>query len=100
MANQDVAAALGIDADKVGRWRTRYAREGRRAIENERPRGANHGGKDSPAQVALRAKVIGATGQNDTGGRQALIVPVGGAPPGHHAQLRQPGVARTASSRT
>ena len=40
MANKDIAAELGIDANKVGRWRTRYAKEGPPAIEKERPRGA------------------------------------------------------------
>ena len=63
MANKEIAAALGIDANKVGRWRTRYAKEGPRAIEKERPRGTNHGGKDSRAQAALRARVLEATTQ-------------------------------------
>ena len=63
MANKEIAAALGIDANKVGRWRTRYAQEGPSAIEKERPRGANHGGKDSRAQAALRARVLEATTQ-------------------------------------
>ena len=63
MANKDIAVELGIDANKVGRWRTRYAKEGPPAIEKERPRGANHGGKDTRAQAALRARVIEATTQ-------------------------------------
>ena len=63
MANKDIAVELGIDANKVGRWRTRYAKEGPLAIEKERPRGANHGGKDTRAQAALRARVIEATTQ-------------------------------------
>ncbi|MCY4378061.1 MAG: IS630 family transposase [Spirochaetaceae bacterium] len=63
MTNKEIAADLGIDANKVGRWRTRYAQEGPQAIAKERPRGANHGGKDSGAQAALRARVIEATTQ-------------------------------------
>ena len=63
MANKDIAVELSIDANKVGRWRTRYAKEGPSAIEKERPRGANHGGKDTRAQAALRARVIEATTQ-------------------------------------
>ena len=63
MANNAIAAALGIDANKVGRWRTRCAQEGPSAIERERPRGANHSGKDSRAQAALRTRVIEATTQ-------------------------------------
>ena len=62
-ANKEIAAELGIDANKVGRWRTRYANGGLPAIEKERPRGGNHGGKDSRAQAALRTRVIEATTQ-------------------------------------
>ena len=47
MTNKAIASELGIDANKVGRWRARVAAEGVSAIEKERPRGANHGGKDS-----------------------------------------------------
>ena len=63
MTNKAISAGLGIDANKVGRWRTRYAKEGSPAIEKERPRGANHGGKDTRAQAALRTRVIEATTQ-------------------------------------
>ena len=63
LTNKEIAVELGIDANKVGRWRTRYAKEGPPAIEKERPRGANHGGKDTRAQAALRARVIEATTQ-------------------------------------
>ncbi len=63
MTNQAIAAELGIDTNKVGRWRRRVVDEGVSAIEKERPRGANHGGKNSQAQGALRSKVIEATTQ-------------------------------------
>ena len=63
MTNKAIALELGIDANKVGRWRARVAAEGVSAIEKERPRGANHGGKDSRAQAELRSKVIETTTQ-------------------------------------
>ena len=61
MTNKAIAAELGIDANKVGRWRTRVADEGVASIERERPRGANHGGKDSGEQAELRRRVVEAT---------------------------------------
>lgn len=64
MTNKAIAAALGTDANKVGRWRTRVAKEGMACIGKERPRGANHGGKDSGRQTALRSRVIKATTQS------------------------------------
>ena len=63
MTNKAIAAELGTDANKVGRWRSRVAREGLSGIEKERPRGANHGGKDSNAQAELRSKILEATTQ-------------------------------------
>ena len=63
MTNKAIAAQLGVDANKVGRWRTRVAKEGMSSIEKERPRGANHGGKNSKKQAQLRSKVIEATTQ-------------------------------------
>ena len=63
MTNKAIAAQLGVDANKVGRWRSRVANEGVSSIEKERPRGGNHGGKDSNKQAELRSKVIEATTQ-------------------------------------
>ena len=63
MTNKAIAAELGVDANKVGRWRCRVAKEGVGSIEKERPRGANHGGKNSNEQAELRSKVIEATTQ-------------------------------------
>ena len=58
MTNKAIAAELGTDANKVGRWRSRVAKEGMSSIEKERPRGANHGGKNSDKQAELRSKVL------------------------------------------
>ena len=63
MTNKAIAAELGTDTNKVGRWRSRVAREGMWSIAKERPRGGNHGGKDSDKQAELRSKVLEATTQ-------------------------------------
>ena len=65
MTNKAIAAQLGVDANKVGRWRSRVAKEGMSSIEKERPRGANHGGKNSKKQAELRSRVIEATPHSD-----------------------------------
>mgnify|MGYP006436485983 CR=1 FL=1 len=56
--NYEIAERMGIDVNKVGRWRNRYAREGYPGIEKDRPRGANHGGKDETEQATLRSLII------------------------------------------
>ena len=63
LMNKEIASELGLAVSKVGRWRARVAAEGVSSIEKERPRGANHGGKNSAAQAVLRSKVIEATTQ-------------------------------------
>ena len=63
LRNREIALKLGMDANKVGRWRRRVAEEGVASIGKERPRGGNHGGRDSRAQAALRSRVIEATTQ-------------------------------------
>lgn len=65
LTNKEIAAELGIDTNKVSRWRRRYAFEGLGGIEKERPRGGNHGGKDSRAQAELRRRVIEWTTQRE-----------------------------------
>ena len=65
MTNKAIAAQLGVDANKVGRWRSRAAEEGMSSIAKERPRGANHGGKNSNQQAELRSKVLEATTPKD-----------------------------------
>ena len=44
--NYKIAQKLGIDVNKVGRWRNRFVANGFAGIEKDRPRGANHGGKN------------------------------------------------------
>ena len=61
--NRAIAEELRTHTDKVGRWRRRYADEGLKGIEKERPRGGNHGGKCPKAQAALRAEIIRRTTQ-------------------------------------
>lgn len=63
LTNKEIASRLGIYPNKVGRWRARVSAEGVSAIGRERPRGGNHGGKDSAAQAALRSRVLEATTQ-------------------------------------
>jgi transposase len=58
LPNYKIAEHIGIDVNKVGRWRNRYAREGFPGIEKDRPRGANHGGKDEGEQAKLRSLII------------------------------------------
>ncbi len=65
MANKAIAAKLGTDQNKVGRWRRRFADEGLDGIAKERPRGGNRGGKHSVAQAALRREVIRLTTQTE-----------------------------------
>ena len=76
--NKAIAAELGVDENKVGRWRSRVAREGTGAIEKERPRGANQGGKDTEEQARLRSRVIEATTQTTPGGATHWSCPGGG----------------------
>ena len=67
VSHLDTDHVNGIDrllaSVKVGRWRARVAKEGMSSIEKERPRGANHGGKNTKKQAQLRSKVIEATTQ-------------------------------------
>lgn len=61
--NYKIAEELGIDVNKVGRWRNRFAERRLQGIEKDLPRGANHGGKDSEEQAKLRSKIIKMTTQ-------------------------------------
>ena len=56
--NYKIVQELGIDVNKVGRWRNRFVENGFAGIEKDRPRGANHGDKNSEEQTKLRSKVI------------------------------------------
>ena len=43
MTNKEIAADTGLEVNKVGRWRRRYADEGLAGIAKERPRGRQPG---------------------------------------------------------
>ena len=57
------AQRLKVTPDKVGKWRNRFAEGGIKAISKDRPRGTNHGGKDSVEQARLRRRIIEKTTQ-------------------------------------
>ena len=61
--NYKIAQELGIDVNKVGRWRNRFVENGFPGIEKDLPRGANHGGKNSKEQAKLRSTIIRMTTQ-------------------------------------
>ncbi len=63
MENKAIAKKLEIPPNKVGKWRNRYLEGGIESISKDKPRGANHGGKDSQAQARLREKIIKKTTQ-------------------------------------
>jgi transposase len=56
--NYKIAEELGIDVNKVGRWRNRFAEDRFAGIEKDKPRGAHHGGKNSAEQARLRSQII------------------------------------------
>jgi len=56
--NGEISERMSISSLKVGRWRNRFAENGFAGIEKDRPRGGNHGGKNSQAQARLRKKII------------------------------------------
>lgn len=53
-----IAQELGVSKDTVGRWRKRYVEHGMAGITVDRPRAANHGGKNSKEQERLRTLII------------------------------------------
>ncbi len=61
LENKVIAQALNIPPNKVGKWRNRFAEGGIKSISKEKPRGANHGGKDSLKQARLRQRIIAKT---------------------------------------
>ena len=46
-----IVEELGIDVNKVGRWRNHFTEDRFAGIEKDRPRGDNHGGKDPGEQA-------------------------------------------------
>jgi transposase len=63
LTNKEIAARLDTDENKVGRWRNRYIDDGLDGLIKEKPRGGNHGGKDTSEQAALHQKIIDTTTQ-------------------------------------
>ncbi len=58
LENKVIAQRLNIPPNKVGKWRNRFAEGGMESISKDKPRGANHGGKDSLKQARLRKRII------------------------------------------
>ncbi|MBA1446006.1 MAG: IS630 family transposase [Gammaproteobacteria bacterium] len=63
LENRVIAQRLNIPPNKVGIWRNRFAEGGIESINKDKPRGANHGGKDTLKQARLRKKIIEKTTQ-------------------------------------
>jgi len=61
--NQTIAKKLKVPEKKVSRWRNRFAEGGINLISKDKPRGYNHGGKDTLKQAKLRKKIIEKTTQ-------------------------------------
>ena len=61
--NKEISAELGLSQPTVSLWRNRFAEERIEGIEKERPRGGNHGGRNSEEQQMLRTRIIEATTQ-------------------------------------
>jgi transposase len=59
MANNTIAQQLGVNRLLVGKWRTRFARQGLAGIEKDAPRG----GRPPAAREAMAAKIIDWTTQ-------------------------------------
>jgi len=63
LENKVIAQRLNVPPNKVGKWRNRFAEGGIKSISKDKPRGANHGGKDTVLQARLRKKIIEKTTQ-------------------------------------
>ncbi|MFQ5641803.1 MAG: IS630 family transposase [bacterium] len=63
LKNKEIAQKLNISPNKVGLWRNRFAEGGLKLISKDKPRGANHGGKDTLKQAELRKRIIEKTTQ-------------------------------------
>lgn len=61
--NKAIARKIKIPQNKVGKWRNRFAEGSIASISKDKPRGANHGGKDRLKQARLRQKIIAKTTQ-------------------------------------
>ena len=63
LENKVIAHMLNMPPNKVGKWRNRFAEGGMESISKDKPRGANHGGKDTLKQARLRQRIIKKTTQ-------------------------------------
>ena len=63
LENRVIAERLNLTPNTVGTWRNRFAEEGTKVLEKEKPRGGNHGGKKSTSQRRLRQEIIRKTTQ-------------------------------------
>lgn len=61
--NKTIAQKLNILPNKVGKWRNRFVEGGLESISKDKPRGANHGGKNTLKQAKLRNRIIKKTTQ-------------------------------------
>ncbi len=61
--NKEISAELRLSQPTVSLWRNRFAEERIEGIEKERPRGGNHGGKNTEEQQELSTRIIEATTQ-------------------------------------
>ena len=58
MPNYSIAEQLNTTTETVRLWRNRFKAEGESCLVKERPRGGNHGGKDSQEQERLRHLIV------------------------------------------
>ena len=63
LENKAIAHKLNIPPNTVGQWRNRFVEGGIDAISKDKPRGANHGGKDTEKKAKLRQMIIKKTTQ-------------------------------------
>ena len=82
MTNKEIAAELGTEANKVGRWRRRYADEGLAGIGKERSRGRQPGGSERGEAGGAAEPDRGGDDDAAAEGRDAVVVPVDGAADG------------------
>ncbi len=65
--NYKIAEQPGLNINTVWAWRNRFVSEGIESIKKDRPRGANHGGKNTRKQQEIRAQIIRITSTEKPG---------------------------------
>jgi transposase len=63
LENKTIAHKLNVPPNTVGQWRNRFVEGGIEEISKDKPRGSNHGGKDTAKQARLRQRIIKKTTQ-------------------------------------